>query len=245
MVSCLALVDPRSGSAWMFDATPDFKYQLAKLNGEARLSGVFLTHAHIGHYTGLMHLGHEAMGAKDVPVYAMPRMANFLIENGPWSQLVNFHNIALRPLTADSTVILNERLKVRPFLVPHRDEYSETVGYEIMGPSKSLIFIPDIDKWDRWDRSVLEMVKAHDYNLLDGTFYENGEIPGRDMSQIPHPFIEESMALFHSLTAVQKSRVFFIHLNHTNPVLQPNSTARKRVLQQGFGVAGEGMKLTL
>ena len=249
MVSCIALVDPVEQKAWMFDATPDFKFQLAELTsdkyGPPELAGIFLTHAHIGHYTGLMHLGHEVMGAKEVPVFAMPRMAKFLKENGPWSQLVSLQNIALRQLAADSVVVLNERLKVRPFLVPHRDEFSETVGFEILGPEKSLIFIPDIDKWERWDRAVVEWVKTHDYNLIDGTFYENGEIPGRDMSQIPHPFIEESMKLFSNLPKEAKSKVIFIHLNHTNPALRQNSPARKNVQRQGFCIADEGMILGL
>lgn len=249
LVSCIALVDPQEQKAWMFDATPDFKYQLAELTGgqygPVELEGIFLTHAHIGHYTGLMHLGHEAMGASNVPVFAMPRMAAFLRENGPWSQLVNFQNIAIRQLKEDSLVVLNERLKVRPFRVPHRDEFSETVGFEILGPSKSLVFIPDIDKWERWEHPVTDLVRTRNYLLLDGTFYENGEIPGRDMSQIPHPFIEESMELFAGLPKEEKSRIFFIHLNHTNPVLLENSSARKNVLQQGFGIAEEGRKLTL
>jgi pyrroloquinoline quinone biosynthesis protein B len=249
MVSCIALIDPVEQQAWMFDATPDFKFQLAELtsekHGQPELAGIFLTHAHIGHYTGLMHLGHEVMGAKDVPVFAMPRMVDFLRKNGPWSQLVSFHNIAIRQLEADSTVVLNERLKVKPFRVPHRDEYSETVGFEILGPSKSLVFIPDIDKWDRWDHPATDVVKTHDYNLVDGTFYENGEIPGRDMSQIPHPFIQESMELFSGLPKEEKAGIFFIHLNHTNPVLRANSPARSNVLQLGFGIAEEGMKLTL
>ena len=41
------------------------------------LSGVFLTHAHIGHYTGLMNFGNEAMGTKELPVFCMPKMKSF------------------------------------------------------------------------------------------------------------------------------------------------------------------------
>lgn len=249
MVSCIAVVDPVSNEAWMFDATPDFKFQLANLTGPKNnypsLAGIFLTHAHIGHYTGLMHLGKEAMGANRVPVFAMPRMIKFLSNNGPWSQLVSLHNISLQPIQADSVVTLNERLRVKPISVPHRDEFSETVGFEINGPSKSLVFIPDIDKWERWNRSIVEIVKTHDYNLLDGTFYDNGEIPGRDMSQIPHPFIVESMHQFSKLNEEEKSKILFIHFNHTNPVLKMNSLVRKSVFDNGFKVADEGMILGL
>ena len=130
----LGLVDTEEGKTWMFEATPDFKYQLRNLYEESSipdLSGIFITHAHIGHYTGLMHLGHEVMGANKTPVYVMPRMKNYLKTNGPWSQLVEFENITLNLLSADSTIQISKNLWVTPFRVPHRDEYSETVGYRI------------------------------------------------------------------------------------------------------------------
>ncbi len=207
LVSCIAVVDPASGQFWVVDATPDFPEQQHLVQNmlpgrPLKLAGIFLTHAHVGHYTGLMHLGREAMGTKGVPVYAMPRMGDFLKNNGPWSQLLALKNIELRNMKADSVVLLNERLRVTPMLVPHRDEFSETVGFRIEGPGKSLLFIPDIDKWERWEQDINAVVGGVDFALLDGTFYQNGEIPGRDMSEIPHPFIEESIARFAVLPAI-------------------------------------------
>ncbi|MCB9339747.1 MAG: MBL fold metallo-hydrolase [Lewinellaceae bacterium] len=250
LVSSIAIVDPESGDAWMVDATPDFPEQLHRLEHilpgkPVRLKGIFLTHAHIGHYTGLMHLGREVMGAKALPVYAMPRMRSFLENNGPWSQLVALENIEIRNLSADSTISLNERLSITPVQVPHRDEFSETVGFKIDGPEKSLLFIPDIDKWERWGRDIRTVLKTVDFALLDGTFYQNGEIPGRDMGEIPHPFISESMALFADLPPAEKAKVHFIHFNHTNPVLLENSGARGSVEGAGFGICGEGANFKL
>ena len=169
--------------------------------------GIFLTHAHIGHYTGLMYLGREVMGSQDVPVYAMPRMKSFLMNNGPWSQLVNLNNIEIRDLQNRQAVQLNKRLRVTPIQVPHRDEFSETVGYLIESDKTSVLFIPDIDKWGKWEDSILEWIQKIDMAFLDATFYQNGEISGRDMSEIPHPFVEESMALFNSLSEEDKSKV--------------------------------------
>ena len=124
-----------------FEATPDFKYQLRNLttlSAISEISGIFITHAHIGHYTGLIHLGHEVMGTSNIPVYTMPRMKHYLETNGPWSQLVDYQNIQLVELSADSSIQISKHLKVTPFLVPHRDEYSETVGYRIESPSTSV-----------------------------------------------------------------------------------------------------------
>jgi len=248
MVSCIALVDPANLQAWIFDATPDFKDQLYFLEQAypgIKLSGIFLTHAHIGHYTGLVNLGREAMGAKEVPVYAMPRMKNFLETSGPWSQLVKLNNIKIKALKADSTIVLSSDFAVTPMQVPHRDEYSETVGFQIKGPDKLGLFIPDIDKWQKWDKDILKEIQQVNYALLDGSFYENGEIPGRDMSLIPHPFIEESLQIFQPLADLDKAKVHFIHFNHTNPVLHSDSAPYRKVYEKGFQIAQEGAQLEL
>lgn len=240
MVSCLAVVDPSSNESWIFDATPDFKDQLKQLTAQnINLSGIFLTHAHIGHYTGLIHLGREVMGANEVPVFAMPKMKFFLENNGPWSQLVTLKNIDIQALKNDSTVFVNKNISVTPLLVPHRDEFSETVGYKIKGKSKSALFIPDIDKWQLWDKDILEEIKMVDYAFLDGSFFENGEIPGRDMSEIPHPFIQESIALFSQLSKEDKAKIHFIHFNHTNPILKEESKAQREVKGEGMNIAKE------
>jgi pyrroloquinoline quinone biosynthesis protein B len=203
------------------------------------ITGIFLTHGHIGHYTGLMHLGREAMGTNEVPVHAMPRMYEFLGSNGPWDQLVRLQNISLRLLKDGVAVKLNDRVSITPFLVPHRGEYTETVGYRIDGPRNSAVYISDIDKWERWDVSIVELVSKVSVAYLDATFYAEGEIPGRSMAEVPHPFIVESMDLFAPLPERDRAKVHFIHLNHTNPALIPGSDARKKVQEAGFNIAEE------
>ena len=198
--------------------------------------GIFLTHAHIGHYTGLMFLGKEAMDAKNTTVYTMPRMKEFLINNGPWSQLVARENIKLNELENEKAIQLSNTIQVTPFLVPHRDEYSETVGYKIVGPNKSALFIPDIDKWHKWNKDILDEIKKVDYAFLDAAFYSGIEINNRDISQIPHPFIIESLEKFKELNHKEKNKVVFIHFNHTNPVIDPNSNEAKKVTDLGFKI---------
>jgi pyrroloquinoline quinone biosynthesis protein B len=245
--SCLAIVDPISKEQWIIDATPNIKEQLQLLKqktGTEKIDGVLLTHAHMGHFTGLMHFGREVIGTDNLPVFAMPKMKNFLEENGPWSQLVDLENINIKALKSDSTFSLNERIKIKPFLVPHRDEFSETVGYEITINNKSLIFIPDIDKWEKWETNIIDLIKKVDYAFLDATFYKNGELK-RDMSEIPHPFVEESIDLFSTLSDTDKQKVHFIHFNHTNPLLIEGSTAQKEVFVKGFNIAKEGLIIRL
>ena len=249
MVSSVALVDPDSGSRWVFDATPNLPDQFEMLKRATsdrsnRLDGIFLTHAHIGHYTGLMYLGRESMNSKDVKVYAMPRMAEMLRGNAPWSQLVELQNIVLEPLAKNAVVRLNGRVSVTPFLVPHRDEFSETVGYRIITDSKTAIFIPDIDKWEKWSTPITDVVRSADILFLDATFYADGEIP-RPMSEVPHPFVSETMALLKNLPAKDRAKVHFIHFNHSNPLVQDDKKKLAEVMRNGFAVAVEGRRYEL
>lgn len=242
-VVSLGMVDYDNQKKYLFEASPDITTQLKYLKSKAEFNakempdGIFLTHAHIGHYSGLMYLGKEAINAPEVPVYAMPRMDSFLRNNGPWSQLVNNQNIYLKAIKNADTIVLSNHLKVIPLQVPHRDEFSETVGYKIIGPTKSVLFIPDIDKWEKWDKNIEEEVKNVDYAFVDATFYDGEEIKARDLSQIPHPFVVETMELLKNLSAKEKAKVHFIHFNHTNPLLNKESKAYKKVIENGFSVA--------
>lgn len=253
-VVSLGVVDPVTSERWLIDATPEFREQLHVLDGVCPvdgvpgLRGIFLTHAHMGHYTGLMFLGLESMGADRVDVYAMPLMREFLSTNGPWDQLVRYENIVLRPLEERTRVQMNERLAITPYEVPHRQEYSEVVGFVIEGPNKSVLYIPDIDQWEHWDKRgtrIEDAIAKVDVAYLDGTFYANGEIPGRDMSGFPHPFIAHSMERFAALPPSERSKVRFIHLNHTNPALNPDGDVRKEIERKGFRVAEEMERVEL
>ena len=248
-VVSLGLIDKESQQKFLFEATPDISTQLADLEKNhlktsTIIDGVFMTHAHMGHYAGLLYFGKEALGKKDIPVYAMPKMKEFLSNNGPWSQLVTTQNIVFLDLQKDSIVPLSNALKVTPFLVPHRDEFSETVGYKIEGKTNSALFIPDINKWSLWEKNIVEEVKKVDYAFIDATFFKEGEI-NRPMSDVPHPFIEETVALFENESLATKNKVIFIHFNHTNPALQSNSKERNDLELLGFRFATEGQRFKL
>ena len=246
-VSCLGLVDKTNNKRYLFDATPDIHNQinlLEKFPDSNLIDGIFLTHAHIGHYTGLMYLGREGLGSRSIMVYALKRMAKFLTKNGPWDQLVKLNNISIQTISNKEFVKLSENIFVIPIRVPHRDEYSETVGYKIIGKSKKILFIPDIDKWDEWKKSIIEEVKLVDYAFIDGTFYNGSEL-NRDMREIPHPSIEETLQLFSNQPLAERNKIYFIHINHTNPILTNKNGIRDMVESLGFNIAERGLKFKL
>jgi|TARA_A100001234_G_scaffold200461_1_gene192485 pyrroloquinoline quinone biosynthesis protein B len=230
----------------LFDASPDIVEQTNYLQSisPAKELEIFLTHAHMGHYAGLIHLGKESANTNQIPVYAMPRMVQFLQNNGPWSQLIDLENISIQPIQNKTPVFVSPRLKVTPLVVPHRDEFSETVGYLIVGQSKRALYVPDIDKWDLWDIDINTLVTQVDYAFIDATFFEDGEIP-RPMSEVPHPFVEESITRFKSLAIEEKNKIYFIHLNHTNPARDPFYEGRIAIEKQGYHFATFGMRFSL
>ncbi len=251
-VVSLGLIMPEIKQTCLFEATPDMPAQMKMLNELAPFEhketpdGIFLTHAHIGHYAGLMYLGKEAMNAKEVFVFAMPKMIKYLSTNGPWNQLIELKNIYLFKMDSNycrpikSPVDREKPMAICSFHVPHRDEFSETAGYNIFGDTKSALFIPDIDKWEKWDKDIIEEIKRVDYAFLDGTFYDGNELPGRDIKEIPHPFVIESMELFKDLSEEDKAKIHFIHFNHTNPLLNKNSKEYQEVIRRGFNIANYG-----
>ncbi len=233
----------------LFEATPDITFQLNNLKrnifDEFLLpESIYITHAHIGHYTGLMYFGREALGAKNQIVKALPRMSNFLEKNGPWSQLVDINNIKIKEINFGSSTNELSNINVTPIKVPHRDEYSETAGYIIKGKNKKALFIPDIDKWEKWDRDLSQLTKEFDFLLIDATFYDSKEI-NRDISEIPHPLVTETIDLLIELDLENRKKVYFIHMNHTNMMLDPDSELSKLVTSKGFNIARLGQKLYL
>lgn len=244
LCACLGVVDPSTNQRWMFDCTPDFPAQLNALDQAASvtespgLDGILLTHGHIGHYAGLMHLGREVLGTRQVPVWAMPRMRTLLEQSAPWELLSRLDNVVIRDLEGGITVDMNSNISIRAIPVPHRSEYTETVGFVISGPNRTALYLPDIDKWQRW-RSAIDVINEVDLAFVDGTFFGEGELD-RPMVEIPHPSIEESIAFFGALDSETRAKIHFIHMNHTNPLLGPHGPAHELVEGAGMNLAKEG-----
>jgi len=248
-VASLALHLPRSGRTYLVDATPDLPQQIAEVHAFRKhppgrtdrtpFDGVFLTHAHIGHYLGLAHFGYEVLNTRGLPVFCSPRMAALLRTSAPWSLLVERRNLELREVQPGTPLELGEGVSVTPLAVPHRDELSDTLAFRIRGPRRSLLYVPDTDSWEAWKRPLLEVLRNVDVAVLDATFYSLEELPGRDVSRIGHPLVTESMRLLDALVRKGRLEVYFTHLNHSNPALDEDGPQRRAIETRGFHVLDE------
>jgi pyrroloquinoline quinone biosynthesis protein B len=251
-VASLALIDPDRQQYYLVDATPDITRQLDLIEDvdfrrraadRRPFDGIFLTHAHIGHYVGLAQLGREGLGMQRTPVYCTPAMAEYLSTNGPWSLLVEEGRIYFPEVSVGRWFEVDEWLTVRMIRVPHRPEFSDTVGFVFRGPGSSLLYVPDIDRWETWQHSLIKVVGEVDAALLDGSFYSASEVPGRAIEDIPHPLVPHTMNLLEEAVRAG-ARVIFTHFNNTNPVLDEGDEAAQ-VWRRGFELAREGLRLPL
>jgi len=253
-VSSLALIDPDGGEFFLVDATPDLTRQIdlieepvfrARAAARRPFDGIFLTHAHIGHYTGLAVLGNEGMGISDTPVYCTEAMADFLRSNEPWAFMVRQGRIVPTALATDRWHRVGERLEVQLWRVPHRDELADTVGFLFRGPSRTLLFLPDIDDWRAWERDLASTVASLDVALLDASFWSLDELPGRTIDDLPHPLVLQTMELLQEVVDRGETEVVLTHLNNSNPLLDPDGPERAEVVRRGFTLAREGMRFPL
>ena len=243
MVASIGIVDRQAGKSWMIDATPDFKDQWQTLSGchkNNQIDGIFLTHGHIGHFTGLINLEKAVMNNNLFKVWAMPKLGNLIKNNLPWKSLVDMENIDLKKIGDRKTIVLSKSVSITPVLVPHRDEFSETVGFVICGLNKKILFLPDIDSWDQFPE-IDEILSGVDHAFIDGTFFSGDELHSRDMTKVSHPTILTSLnrLLQHA------KKINFIHFNHTNPVLEENSIEFKTIIKSGFNIANEGDEISI
>lgn len=239
------------GRAFLIDASPDLRHQQRALLSHEWYStrtdgtpfdGVALTHAHMGHYTGLVHFGVEGQAALGLPCWVTTRMSQYLTANQPWQALVVFGHLALNGLVAGEQFEPWPGLGMRPVVVPHRAEFTDTVGFSIenLATGVSAFYLPDIDGWsDVTEREVA----THDISLVDTSFYSRDELPNRDMSTFPHPIATDTMDRFQHLTG--DKMIVLTHLNHSNPLTDPDSPEALQASSRGFHIAHDMMEIDL
>lgn len=250
--ACLGICGGDGGALILVEATPAIETQIAELQRRTSIEGrgrkpvdaILLTHAHIGHYLGLAQLGREVAATQAMPLFVSQRMATFLRDNGPWSQLVALGQIELRDFAPPSRFRLTQGIDVEAIPVPHRDEFSDTLAFRIHGPHRTVLFCPDIDAWERNPGLLERLLDGVDVAYLDGTFYDGRELPERARSEIPHPPMVDTMDRLQAFVKAHPGSVRFIHLNHTNPAWNDDVIAAS-IEARGFRIAQVGESVEL
>lgn len=245
-----AILGPR-GEALLLDASPDVRRQQRALLSYPRYAarhgnafdGILLTHGHIGHYAGLVQFGMEAHNADLVPCWGTRRMGAFLRSNEPWARLFREGHLVFYEIAPGEAFQPIPGLIAEAVAVPHRDEYTDTVGYVITASAgRSALYLPDLDDWSNWD-ACDSVVEAVDVAVVDATFFDDSEALGRLLAEVPHPFVVDTVARFEARAAA--TRFVLSHLNRSNPLCDPESEQSAWVRARGFEVAWDGMAIQL
>jgi pyrroloquinoline quinone biosynthesis protein B len=229
------------GTVLLFDASPDLRSQyqclVAHCGYAPPLDGVFVTHGHMGHYAGLLHFGKEAASTDGLPLFAPSSVLGFLEENEPWATLITGEHLV--PISIDDATATVGRITVSAVHVPHRAEFTATVGYSIaIDDNPWLFYLPDIDGWDEWPAAD-EVFTRHDVCLIDATFSSMDELPGRDIAAIKHPLVPDTIERFQHLTA--DHTMILTHINHSNSLGVPDADITALAHELGFTIAHDGL----
>ena len=244
--SSLAIIEEKR--LHLIDVTRNLDRQLREV-GNRNITDIWLTHGHIGHIDGIGLFGKEVMNEKNIKLHASESMIELILNTPKWNKLVEEKTLIPTQFKSNEAIQVSENLQITPIQVPHRDELTDTHAFVIKGPEKSLLYIPDHDSWEE----TLYMVKQKsvdewfvslgiDIVLMDGTFWSKNELSRQ--SDVPHPPIEDSLERLNDLNR-KDLEVFFIHLNHTNPLLIPESDETKLLLDSGCKIPIEGQQFLL
>jgi len=216
---------------YLFDATPDIRFQISTVP-----DAVFLTHAHLGHLPGLLFFGQEAANAEELPTYLTEGLAEVIRSSPLLNILVERNNISLEHLTSHSTITL-ENVTIESRSVEHRESLpTDTFAYLMKGPERTLLYMTDIDEWDT---STRRLVERADIALVDGTFWSEDELAR--IAEVPHPLVRETTEKLDA----ERTDIYFTHLNHTNPLLDRDSEEYNQLRNAGFDVLNTGTTFEL
>ena len=243
-------ITDEQGRGHLIEATRALGEQL-ELWGHPEVCTVLLTHAHFGHVDGLGLFGRETLNARGLSLRASPSMLALVEATPAWALLLEQGVFSPTPLSPLAATALSDTLTVEAVHVPHRAELSDMHAFVVRGPHRSLLFLPDHDRWEttlaaHGCSSVREWLRRLevDVALLDGTFWSGNELSGRHQDEVPHPPVEETLARLGPRRSGDPE-VVFIHLNHTNPLHDSTSREHQRVLDLGWAVGHQGMTFSL
>ena len=245
------------GSKHIIEVTKNLSEQLMiwSTNGNELFipETVSITHLHLGHVEGIGQFGKPVMASKEVDVFLSHKNKNIFDERSDIKLMIEENNIRTHAKNFNQLFepMQGCGFSLQFISIPHRSELGDTAAIIIKGNKRNILFMPDQDSWKETleyysKENIREFLKMFDINeaLIDGTFWSMEELPGRNISEIPHPTIQDSLKLLGKRME-NDPRISFLHLNHSNPVNDIGSKQRKIVEENGWRVSEIGDVLKL
>ncbi|MCX7646041.1 MAG: pyrroloquinoline quinone biosynthesis protein PqqB [Rhodobacteraceae bacterium] len=252
------------GAAWvLLNASPDLRMQLLGAPSlrprglrDTPVAAVVLTNADVDHIAGLLTLREKTA----FDLHATPEVLATLAANAVFDVL-DAGLVRRCPMALDTPFEPAPGLRITPFAVPGKvalylegarpdlGEIGErTVGLMIEDAAARLAYVPGCAALPDW---LVERLGGADLLFFDGTVWEDDDMPrtgtgdrtGARMGHVPMQGPAGSLARLAALPA--RTRKVYIHINNTNPVLQPAGPERALLARAGWEVAHDGMEVTL
>ena len=247
-------------------ATPDLQPRADGPLRHTPIKAVVLTNADVDHIAGLLSLRER----EAFTLYATKRVLKTLADNSIF-QVLNPEIVERRELPLSGTTELEGPdgplgLTVETFPVPgkvalflEQDEEAnfgtapgDTIGIMLRetaknGTSGQLFYIPGCAAVDD---ALRQRIDGGDCLMFDGTVFHDTEMADTGVgiktgARMGHLEIGGSAGSIEALKGLQLGRRIFVHINNTNPILDPASEAAKAVRAAGWEVGYDGMEVSL
>lgn len=250
------------GERWsILNASPDIRQQMQdrpqlhpRRLRDTPVASVLLTNGDIDHIAGLLSLREQT----PFTLFATGDILGVLAENRIF-EAVNRDKVTRHQIALQQDFALLDGLKARLFAVPGKVPLfmeegtvqidlmgEQTVGVRLTTGDRVAYYIPGCAQVTD---ALLEQISDADQLFFDGTLWDDDEMirtgtgtkTGQRMGHIPVSGPNGSIARLAGLAAAKT----FIHINNTNPMLQPDSPERAFVENAGWTIAHDGQEITL
>jgi pyrroloquinoline quinone biosynthesis protein B len=255
------------GAQWvLLNAAGDLPFQFASFQPlhppagtrASPLAGVVLTDAELDHVLGLLALRQAAR----LHVAGTPGVRGLLERSGllrllrgylalEWQEIATGAGFPLNPSEPAGLQALAFAVgtgKPPAYAGPQPVRPDVTVGLQLTDPRTSgcLVYLPVLPVLTDELAGVLQSASLI---LLDGTFFSEMELTevqgNRTARQLGHLPIDDPDGSLARLDPKIRSRVVYTHLNNTNPLLDPKSSASRKLGRTGAAVAADGQTYEL
>ncbi|WP_324716746.1 pyrroloquinoline quinone biosynthesis protein PqqB [Carboxydochorda subterranea] len=261
------------GAAWyLINATPDVREQMAHFRAlapgpgirDTPLRGVLLTDAELDHTLGLLNLRENARWT----LWATPAVLHVLESVYPVLPILRAYSseLQVRAMPVDRAFMLpperapgasvqvlatevSRRLPVYAQALSGAPAPGAVVAFTLTNPAtgRRLVYAPGLRRLEASLRAQLEQA---DVVLLDGTLWDEDELirlgvahrTAADMDHAPMNGSHGTARWFGELPARWK---LYVHVNNTNPALDPSSPERRRLREAGLDIAEDGWEVEL